>query len=381
MKNLTIFYWCPFISHVATVKAVINSAYSLIKYSNSKYEPKLINVFGEWDAAKNETKKKKIIITKKLINFSYLNINLNGFLISRIKYIFIFIFSFFPLINLLKSKKPDYLIIHLVTSLPLIIFSLINFETKLILRISGFPQLNFHRKLLWRLAAKNIYKITCPTKETYMRLKTIKEFKNKICILRDPIILPSEIIKKTNKEISATLPMNNFILSIGRLTRQKNFNFLLENYAKINIKNLDLVIIGNGELKKNLKKKIKQLNIKKKVFLIDKTTNVFNILKKCQYFVLTSLWEDPGFVLIEAAFMNKTILSSDCASGPREILSNGKGGFLFKSNNNKDFISKFKLMVNTDKNMLKNKQMIAKYKSKEFSVFKHYKNLNQLLRA
>ena len=79
--------------------------------------------------------------------------------------------------------------------------------------------------------------------------------------------------------------------------------------------------------------------------------------------------------------MNKTILSSDCASGPREILSNGKGGFLFKSNNNKDFISKFKLMVNTDKNMLKNKQMIAKYKSKEFSVFKHYKNLNQLLRT
>ena len=59
MKNLTIFYWCPFISHVATVKAVINSAYSLIKYSNSKYEPKLINVFGEWDATKNETKKKK----------------------------------------------------------------------------------------------------------------------------------------------------------------------------------------------------------------------------------------------------------------------------------------------------------------------------------
>ena len=50
-------------------------------------------------------------------------------------------------------------------------------------------------------------------------------------------------------------------------------------------------------------------------------------------FVLTSLWEDPGFVLIEAALNNVPIISSDCKSGPKEIIIDNNGGFLFKNNN------------------------------------------------
>ena len=50
-----VFYWCPFISKVATIRAVIKSAQSLKKYSNKRYEPTIINVAGEW----NEFKKKK----------------------------------------------------------------------------------------------------------------------------------------------------------------------------------------------------------------------------------------------------------------------------------------------------------------------------------
>ena len=51
--------------------------------------------------------------------------------------------SIFPLFKILKKTKPDYLIIHLLTSIPLLLFNLFNFDTKLILRISGFPKLNF----------------------------------------------------------------------------------------------------------------------------------------------------------------------------------------------------------------------------------------------
>ena len=47
MKN--IYYWCPFIGKIATVKAVINSASSLAKYSNKKLAPTIINSCGEWD--------------------------------------------------------------------------------------------------------------------------------------------------------------------------------------------------------------------------------------------------------------------------------------------------------------------------------------------
>ena len=60
--------------------------------------------------------------------------------------------------------------------------------------------------------------------------------------------------------------------------------------------------------------------------------NIFSYMKKADAFILSSLWEDPGFVLIEAAFCNLFIISSDCKNGPKEILLNGKGGILFKKN-------------------------------------------------
>ena len=379
MNKISVLYWCPFISKVATVKAVINSVFSLIKYSNKKYKPEVINAFGEWNDLKDELKTKKIELTPQLINISLLKLQKNGFIISRLKYTVIFFFSLIPLIKLLKQKKSSFLIVHLVTSLPLFVFSILNFKTKLILRISGLPKLNFFRKLLWRLSEKNIYKITCPTQETYNNLSKIPYLKEKLVILRDPILSIAEIIKKKKKELDENLPKEDFILSIGRLTKQKNFSFLLKVYSKLKLENLSLVIIGKGELKKDLIKLSKKLNIEKKIFFVNETDNVFNIIRKSKYFVLTSLWEDPGFVLIEAAVMNKIIVSSDCPSGPKEILNNGLSGFLFNSNDENSFLETFKELQNSSKKELKNKLINAKIMTKEFTLFRHYKMINKVI--
>ena len=92
MNKISVLYWCPFISKVATVKAVINSVFSLIKYSNKKYKPEVINAFGEWNDLKDELKTKKIELTPQLINISLLKLQKNGFIISRLKYTVIFFF-------------------------------------------------------------------------------------------------------------------------------------------------------------------------------------------------------------------------------------------------------------------------------------------------
>ena len=379
MNKISVLYWCPFISKVATVKAVINSVCGLIKYSNQKYKPEVINVFGEWNDLKDELKPKKIELTSQLINVSFLKSQKNGYIISRFKYSIIFFFSFIPLIKLLKQKKSSFMIVHLVTSLPLFVFSILNFKTKLILRISGLPKLNFFRKLLWRFSEKNIYKITCPTQETYNNLSKIPYLKEKLVILRDPILSIAEISRKKKKELNEILPEGEFILSIGRLTKQKNFGFLLKVFSKLKLENLSLVIIGKGELKKDLIKQSKRLNIEKKLFFVNETDNVFNIIKKSKYFVLTSLWEDPGFVLLEAAVMNKIIVSSDCPSGPKEILNNGLGGFLFNSNDENSFLETFKELQNSSEKELKNKLLNAKIMTKEFTLFRHYKMINKVL--
>ena len=59
-------------------------------------------------------------------------------------------------------------------------------------------------------------------------------------------------------------------------------------------------------------------------------------MKKAQAFILSSLWEDPGFVIIESALCNLLVISSDCKNGPREFLLDGKAGFLYKTNKKND---------------------------------------------
>ena len=62
------------------------------------------------------------------------------------------------------------------------------------------------------------------------------------------------------------------------------------------------------------------------------------------FFTLTSNWEDPGFVILEAMFSKKIVLSSDCENGPIDIIKDNLNGFLFKKNDSKDFQYKFSLI-------------------------------------
>ena len=182
---MNIYYWSPFISHVATVKAVINSASSLNYYSN-KYSTSIINVAGEWNIYEKELLKKNI----KLINLTSSNVinnkNINGFFKSRFIYLYLFFISFLPLIKLLKSNPPKFFIIHLISPLPLVLNYLFKFNTKMILRISGLPRLNFFRKNFWKITLKKINFITCPTFATKKDLEILNIInKKKIHVLYD----------------------------------------------------------------------------------------------------------------------------------------------------------------------------------------------------
>ena len=125
-------------------------------------------------------------------------IPITGFLKSRIIFFFIGLTKFFALKKILKNEKPDYLILHLVTSLPLALLIFFNFETKFILRISGLPHMTFLRKILWKIVSKKIYLVSCPSDQTRKDLIKLNIFpENKLKILYDPILQ----IKKIKKDI------------------------------------------------------------------------------------------------------------------------------------------------------------------------------------
>lgn len=374
-----VFYWSPFTSKVATVKSVINSAESVNRFfKDKKFKPYIVDAVNEWVDFEEEIRKKKIEIihlNKKSIFNSFKK---DGFIRSRLSYWYIFFKSFFPLIKILNINKPDYLIIHLITSLPLTLFTIKNFQTKLILRISGLPKMTFYRKILWMFASKNIYKITCPTTDTYNELSKFKFLKKKLHILSDPILNIKEIQKTRNQKVDINEKLDlivnkkDFLLSIGRFTKQKNFIFYLNCIPKILKLNKELyfLFIGQGENKKEFIEISKKLNISDKVFTLNNTKNVHYFMKKAKALVLPSLWEDPGFVLVEAGYNNCQVLSSDCPNGPKEIIGND-GGYLFESNSENSLIKNFNLFFK-DTNYEKQKKKIKlKKKIKKFTSFQH----------
>ena len=116
-----------------------------------------------------------------------------------------------------------------------------------------------------------------------------------------------------------------------------------------------------------------------KAFLLGHQSNVFKYLKYADCFILSSLWEDPGFVLAEASAMNTNIISSDCPNGPKEILDHGNNGYLFKSNSEKDFINKFNEFNKDSSKILNTKILNLKKLTKEFTIFNHFKKLTSYL--
>jgi len=381
---MKIFYWSPFISKVATVLSVVKSAESILKYSKKKEEINvaLIDAIGEWKNYESKINPKIEIIKLNEINFlKYLP--KGGFIKSRISYLFIFIFNFFKLRNLLNKKKPEYLIVHLMTSLPIFLSIMLKNKTNIILRLSGLPKLNIIRHLFWKLFSKKIYKVTCPTVATYKYLLQKNIFdKNKLSVLRDPAIILNEYSKKKFDRIEQSqFYKKKFIIGIGRLTKQKNFALLILAFEKILKIYPDyiLLILGDGEQKMKLIELINRLKIQDKVFLLGFQNNVYKYLLKADCFILSSLWEDPGFVLLEAGLSNTCVISSNCMNGPQEILSSGKNGFLFENNNLNDLLRKFDEFKKQDVSELNTKKKYLKKEIKKFTQFAHFNSLKKII--
>ena len=380
-KKKTVCYWSPFISNVATIKAVINSALSINRYSNQNFESLIIDVFGEWKTnINNETYNLKFYSLNyiaKLFKFSS-----EGFIKSRLKYVIIFLISFVSLKKFLIKVKPEFLIVHLITSLPLLLNLIYKFDTKIILRISGKPQMNIFRYIFWKIALKKVYKITFPTMESLDYLKNLKlADENKFELLCDPVFIIKDISKKKKEPInSPNLKKNDYFLAIGRLTKQKNFIFLIKCFSKLvkDHSDIKLVIIGTGEEKEKINHFIKANNLEQNIILLGYQKNVFKFLKNCKAFILSSLWEDPGFVLIEAMVSDCLVLSSNCPNGPKEIIEK-TNGVLFQSNSETDFINKYKYLINLSNIKKKELRINAKRKIKNYSIFHHYQQFQKLL--
>ena len=224
--------------------------------------------------------------------------------------------------------------------------------------------------------------VTCPSEQTKKDLIKSNIFQEeKLKVIYDPILEIKEIQKKLNSKIEKNLLNKKYFLNIGRLTKQKNQALLIDVFSKLikNNNNLYLYIAGDGERKKLLKKMIIDREVQSNIFLLGYYENVFSLIKNSSVVISTSLWEDPGAVMIEAAYCNKLVISSNCPNGPEEFLEHGKGGYLFKNDDSIDLENKINHFLNESENNKFEKVFISKKNSKKYSLFRHYQKLNQIL--
>ena len=377
-------YWSPCLTKVGTVKSTLNSAISLAKYSRD-YEVIIINVFGEWSNHEKYLNQNNVKL--KNLTFNYYNLlPKNGFLKSRLSYIIIFVISALPLFFFIKNRKPDYLIIHLITSLPLLLLNFFKIQTQVILRISGFPKMNLFRKKLWVKSQNKILKITCPTEELKNDLISKNIFKKqKVETLFDAIINVQDLIQKKNKisDGNSEKMKKNFFLSAGRFTRQKNFIYLIREFGKFLKIYPDekLLIIGEGELKKKMQEEIMKLDLSNSIKLQNYTENIYYFMKNSKCFILSSLWEEVGFVMVEASFCNNFIISSNCKNGPEEFLKNGSAGLIFNNNTVNKLSEKLVEFKKLDNRTIFKKKILAKKNCSNYTMFNHYKKIKYILNS
>lgn len=194
----------------------------------------------------------------------------------------------------------------------------------------------------------------------------------------------------SKKEIEIKKKRFTFV-TVGRLDKGKNHKLIIDAIKDIDA---DLWIIGDGELKEEFQSYIKQHNLNHKVYLFGKKENPFAYISKAECFVFASNHEGFPNVLVEALACELPIISTDCQSGPREILApNSDISFQLENNielaeygiltpiKNVDKLQEVMNLMINDESLRKNYQEKAKHRAKDFRIKKIIKQYKEILCA
>ena len=169
------------------------------------------------------------------------------------------------------------------------------------------------------------------------------------------------------------------IICVARLNEQKDHLCLLNalNIIKNKIA-FKLVIMGDGAEREQIKLFIKNNSLSNKIKLINFQRNPFPYIRKSDLFILSSKYEGLPNVLLEAIVLDKFIISSNCPTGPSEILDKGKGGLLFKVGDHNGLAKKI-LYYADNSEQCKSKISHAKKRLSRFDYSKNLLKYNNLL--
>jgi glycosyltransferase involved in cell wall biosynthesis len=253
------------------------------------------------------------------------------------------LFSLFPLVDYLRRARPSILLSGLHTNLIAILARrMADISTRLVIserntfsiraealaadfRMWLIPQL---ARLLYPLSDLVVAVSQGVAKDLVEKVGLPAE---RVRVIYNPVVTPE--LRARAAELmdhpwfKAGQPP--VILSVGRLSAQKDFSTLISAFARMRqTSNARLMILGEGDERESLEAQIRDLGLEKQICLLGFVANPYPYMREASVFVLSSKYEGLPGVLIEALYCGARLVATDCPSGPYEILCGGKYGQL-----------------------------------------------------
>lgn len=301
-----------------------------------------------------------------------LNCNVSVILISSKKSLKFSIFSIFKVI---LELKPDTVFVA-SGHLGILLSPFIPFFRKIrwIVRETNFITMNVDSKLvkwMYKVFYKNYNTIIAQCHD--MKIDMIQSYKipsSKICVINNPVDV-NFIDKHIDLESESPFSHNDKInlVACGRLTYQKGFDMLIEQFSKLKDKDkYHLSIIGEGEKNKRdveneLRHQVIKFGLEDKVTFIGFQDNIYPWLKNADVFILSSRFEGFSNVLLEAIYCGTRVLVNRCPGGVSEVVINENIGYIFDFKTND-----FEMYLNQLTSTNKNKNELMKYIKERYSV-------------
>jgi glycosyltransferase involved in cell wall biosynthesis len=330
----------------------------MFSFSGGGAERTVVNIINNL----NRSKYKPVLVIGTNKDAPYLDdiskdvkiVNLN---VSKLRY------SLLPLCKCIQKEKPDVLFSTVnPNNILLSIAKLFSFrKNKLIVREANnrtqSGKVNIINKILtfltYNFIADKIIALSSGVKDDLITNFNIKS--KKIEVIHNPVEV--DYIKKVSHDPIKDFDFNEKykrIVAVGRLVEQKDYPTLLKAFKMISEKNIQLIILGKGSLEQSLKEMCKRLGIENKVFFLGFKKNPYKYMRRSDVFVLSSKWEGFGHVIVEAMASGIPVISTDCKSGPAEIIKENKYGVLVPTENPN-------LLAENIKEILSNDQLKKSY--------------------
>ncbi|MAJ90286.1 MAG: hypothetical protein CMD08_03325 [Flavobacteriales bacterium] len=327
----------PFLNPVGVKRATFGLSK---KFSENGYHVDMLSIHKEWEDLNFSQNMNLIYLSKLFKNFPT-----KGYLIFRTVSILVSLRTVFAISNYIKKNNPNILFVSMMPFVAWLGLKLSGkSDVKFVVSIQGYPRNNLFRRIAWKKVFKSADRVITESKSLQNLISEMTNSYKNLSYIYNPHFEKQDEFKIKSKNMNE---FGNYIIGLGRLTKQKNFRLLISAFSKINfIKDTKLVIVGNGEERNYLNKLVKRLDkenpekkLSSKIIFTGELKEPLNYIKNAKMIVIPSLWEGLPRVAIEAQALKTPIISACSKGGLGEILLDGNAGILTIPDDENDLIN------------------------------------------